>query len=171
MMDKRLNAFKILSTPMQLRSILSIFVCMKYNLLKLGIACLLSVLLSINNIAAQTTEQRKEAPKEEREIITMVEQMPDFPGGPEKLYEFIQKNLQYPKLAFENNIEGKVILQFVINQDGKIDSITQVGKKAGWGMDEEAFRLVKSMPNWMPGKQNGKPVNVLFTLPILFKLD
>ncbi|GAB1447085.1 energy transducer TonB [Bacteroidota bacterium] len=105
------------------------------------------------------------------EIMTFAEQMPEFSGGAEELYKYLSKNIQYPPLARENSIEGKVILSFVVGADGKISQIEQVGKKLGWGLDEEAIRVVKSMPPWTPGKQNGKPVYVKFTLPIHFQLN
>ena len=105
------------------------------------------------------------------EIMTFAEQMPEFAGGTEEMYKYLGKNIQYPPLARENSIEGKVILSFVVGADGKISQIEQVGKKLGWGLDEEAIRVVKSMPAWTPGKQNGKPVYVKFTLPIRFQLN
>jgi protein TonB len=105
------------------------------------------------------------------EIMTFAEQMPEFPGGAEEMYKYLSKNIQYPPLARENSIEGKVILTFVVGSDGKISQLEQVGKKLNWGLDEEAMRVVKSMPPWTPGKQNGKPVYVKFTLPIRFQLN
>ncbi|MEI6881173.1 MAG: energy transducer TonB [Bacteroidota bacterium] len=105
------------------------------------------------------------------EILTFAEQMPEFPGGEEAMREYLGKNINYPPLARESGIEGKVILTFVVGTDGKITQIEQVGKKLGWGCDEEAARVVKSMPGWKPGKQNGKEVTVKYTLPISFRLN
>lgn len=105
------------------------------------------------------------------EIMTFAEQMPEFAGGVEEMYKFLSKNIQYPQMARENGIQGKVILSFVVGADGKISQIEQVGKKLGWGLDEEAIRVVKTMPPWTPGKQNGKPVYVKFNLPIKFQLN
>jgi len=105
------------------------------------------------------------------EIMTFAEQMPEFKGGADEMYRYLSKNINYPPLARENGIEGKVILTFVVGTDGKISQIEQVGKKLGWGLDEEATRVVKGMPAWMPGKQNGKAVYVKFTLPIRFQLN
>jgi protein TonB len=104
------------------------------------------------------------------EIVTFAEQMPEFEGGQEDLMKYLSKNIVYPPVAKENGIEGRVILQFVVGTDGKISQIDVV-KKLGWGMEEEAVRVVKSMPPWRPGKQNGKPVTVRFTLPVVFKLN
>lgn len=103
------------------------------------------------------------------EIMTFAEQMPEFNGD---LYKYLSDNIKYPTVARENGIEGQVVLQFVVGKDGKIDesSIVPV-KKVGWGLEEEAIRVVKSMPSWKPGKQNGNPVYVKCTLPIRFKLD
>ena len=97
--------------------------------------------------------------------------MPEFAGGTEEMYKYLGKNIMYPPNARENSVEGKVVLTFVVGADGKISQIEQVGKKLGWGCDEEAIRVVKSMPAWTPGKQNGKAVTVKFTLPIRFQLN
>jgi protein TonB len=105
------------------------------------------------------------------EILTFAEQMPEFAGGTEEMYKYLSKNIMYPPNARENSVEGKVVLTFVVGSDGKISQIEQVGKKLGWGCDEEAIRVVKSMPAWTPGKQNGKAVTVKFTLPIRFQLN
>jgi protein TonB len=106
---------------------------------------------------------------EENVILTFAEQMPEFPGGAEELMHFLHKNTNYPPNARENGVDGRVILQFVVGTDGKISNI-EVVKGRGWGLDEEAVRVVKMMPPWKPGKQNGKPVTVKFTLPFQFKL-
>ena len=99
----------------------------------------------------------------------IVEQMPDFPGGTEDLMKFLRNNIQYPQMARETNIQGKVIIQFVVNKDGKISNV-KVLRGIGGGCDEEAIRVVKSMPTWKPGKQNGVTVPVYFQLPISFTL-
>jgi len=100
------------------------------------------------------------------EVLVYVEQMPEFGGD---LGSYLSKNIRYPDQARENNIEGRVTLKFVVNEDGSI-SAAQVIRKLGGGCDEEALRVVNSMPKWKPGKQNGHPVKVYFTLPIVFKL-
>lgn len=123
-----------------------------------------------NGVDASLTEGG-EGDGEAPEILTFAEQMPEFTGGTEELYKYLSKNIQYPPLARENSIEGKVILTFVVGADGKISQIEQVGKKLGWQCDEEAIRVVKGMPAWTPGKQNGKAVVVKFTLPIRFQLN
>jgi protein TonB len=103
------------------------------------------------------------------EPLTMVEEMPQFPGGAEALYPYIGKNLKYPEQAVEEGIEGIVYLSFVVETDGKITGVT-VLRGIGGGCNEEALRVVRSMPNWTPGKQGGKPVRVKYNLPIRFKL-
>ncbi len=105
------------------------------------------------------------------EILTFAEQMPEFPGGDEARIDFLVKNMSYPPLARESGIEGKVMIQFVVGTDGKVTQIEQVGKKLGWGCDEEALRVVKLMPSWKPGKQNGKEVTVRYTMRIAFTLN
>lgn len=102
----------------------------------------------------------------DEDILTFAEQMPEFNGD---LNEYLSKNISYPKIAAENNIEGKVIAQFIVEQDGSISNAS-VLRKMGWGMDEEAIRVIRAMPNWKPGKQNGKPVRIRYTLPVNFKL-
>ena len=107
--------------------------------------------------------------EEEQAPLLIVEQMPEFPGGVEKMMEFIQKNLVYPPLAKENGIEGRVVLSFVVNSDGSIVDIKPL-KKIGWGCEEAAIDVVKRMPGWKAGKQNGKAVRFQFNLPFLFQL-
>lgn len=123
-----------------------------------------------NGVDASLTEGG-EGDGDAPEILTFAEQMPEFSGGAEEMYKYLSKNIAFPPLARENGVEGKVVLTFVVGSDGKISQIEQVGKKLGWGCDEEAVRVVKGMPSWTPGKQNGKPVTVKFTLPIRFQLN
>lgn len=103
-------------------------------------------------------------------ILTICDIMPTFPGGESELMFFLRDNIKYPQLAREGNVQGCVYVQFVINADGVISNVT-VLKGIGGGCDEEAIRVVKLMPPWIPGKQNGKPVNILFTLPIRYILQ
>lgn len=107
---------------------------------------------------------------EEPEIFTIVEQMPEFPGGTEALYKFIGNNMKYPAIARENSIEGLCVVQFVVNEDGSITDV-KVLKDIGGGCGDEAARIVKKMPKWKPGKQRGKAVRVQYNLPIRFKLE
>ena len=100
----------------------------------------------------------------------VVEEMPQFPGGASALLEFLSKNIRYPKEAFEANKQGRVLATFVVEKDGSI-SETKVVKSVESSLDEEAIRVLNSMPNWTPGKQGGKAVRVKYTVPINFRLD
>ena len=103
------------------------------------------------------------------EIFTFVEEYPEFLGGEKALYEYIKNNVNYSELAIKTNIEGTVYVEFVVEKDGSISDV-KVLRGIGGGCDEEAVRVVKSMPKWKPGKQRGQPVRVYYTLPIDFKL-
>lgn len=100
----------------------------------------------------------------------VVEQMPQFPGGQGAMMKFINKNIKYPTIAAENGIEGRVILRFVVMPSGEIGNV-EVLRSLDQSCDREAIRVVKAMPKWIPGKQNGNAVSVYFTLPIAFKLS
>ena len=107
---------------------------------------------------------------EEAEIFTVVEEMPEFPGGMAKLADYLAKNIKYPQLARESGIQGRVFINFVVENDGSVTNV-KVMRSLGGGCDEEAVRVVKSMPKWKPGKQRGKPVRVSYNLPVNFKLQ
>ena len=107
---------------------------------------------------------------EQPQIFRIVEEMPEFPGGTEALYKFIYKNISYPVMAKENNIEGTVYVQFVVNEDGSVAQV-EVLRGPGGGLDEEAVKVIKMLPKWKPGKQRGKPVKVYFNVPVKFKLQ
>ncbi|MDP5120703.1 MAG: TonB family protein [Spirosomaceae bacterium] len=104
------------------------------------------------------------------EVFTTVEQNPEFPGGATEMYKYIGERIKYPKLAQQMKVEGKVFLRFVVQKNGEIGDI-KILKGIGYGCDEEAVRVISQMPKWTPGKQNGKPVNVYFTMPIKFALE
>jgi periplasmic protein TonB len=110
-----------------------------------------------------------EKPKEP-EIFTFVEQMPEFPGGVQEMYKYLAKNIRYPAIARENNITGRVIVRFVVAEDGRVSNV-EVVKGIGGGCDEEARRVIAGMPSWKAGKQNGRPVKVYYTMPVIFKLE
>jgi protein TonB len=108
---------------------------------------------------------------EEEEIFTVVEQMPEFPGGVQEMYKYLGKNIKYPEVAKEAGIQGKVYVSFVVGKDGSIDDVKVLrGIPGGKMCDEEAVRVVKNMPNWNPGKQRGKAVKVSYMLPVQFTL-
>jgi len=99
--------------------------------------------------------------------LTIVDQMPEFVGN---MGDYLSKHLRYPDAAREQGIEGRVVIEFVVSEDGTVTS-ARVARSIGGGCDEEALRIINSMPKWKPGKQNGIPVKVLFTLPIKFVLN
>jgi len=103
------------------------------------------------------------------EIFTVVEEMPCFPGGDEARIRFLQLNIHYPGTARNNGIQGKVFVTFVVEKDGSLSNF-RVLRGIGGGCDEEAVRVIKMMPKWIPGRQRGKPVRVQFNVPIRFTL-
>ncbi|MBB1550739.1 MAG: energy transducer TonB [Prevotella sp.] len=102
-------------------------------------------------------------------VFHVVEQMPQFPGGPAAMMKFIADSLRYPSVACENRIEGRVVVQFVVDCEGNIVNPLVV-RSVDPLLDREAIRLVKLMPKWIPGKQNGKPVSLIYCVPVIFKL-
>ncbi len=108
--------------------------------------------------------------EEENVVFQVVERMPGFPGGDAALFKFLNDNVKYPVIAQENGIQGRVICQFVVNRDGSIVDV-EVVRSVDPSLDKEAIRVIKSMPNWMPGQQRGKPVRVKYTLPVNFRLQ
>lgn len=111
-----------------------------------------------------------ELPEEDNTAFITVEVQPSFMGGNSEMYKFLSKNLKYPSAAQRANIQGKVFLSFIVEKDGSITDIETM-KGIGFGCDEEAMRVVKLMPKWIAGKQNGRNVRVKFTIPVFFKLD
>ena len=106
----------------------------------------------------------------EQEIFKIVEEMPSYPGGEQKLMEYVAKNIKYPQIARETGIQGRVYVNFVVEPDGSVSNVS-VLRGIGGGCDEEAMRVVKNMPKWKPGKQRGKAVRVQYMLPVNFKLQ
>ena len=115
-------------------------------------------------------EPVQEVVVDDNQIFTVVEQQPEFTGGYEAMAAFIKKNLKYPASARRMGVEGKVYVQFVVNKDGNITDVKTL-RGISDDCDKEAERIVKAMPPWKAGKQNGKPVRVSFVLPIVFKLN
>jgi len=129
------------------------------------------------NVAVSVTEEVATTAKEEvieveeaKPVFTIVEEMPSFPGGEAERNKFLADNIVYPQQATENGIQGTVYVSFVVDSKGKVTDV-KVLRGIGGGCDEEALRVVKMMPQWHPGKQNGKLVRVLFNMPIYFKLQ
>jgi TonB family protein len=109
-------------------------------------------------------------PKTGKSVYTVVEKMPSFPGGDEARIKFLIENIKYPEAAMKNNVQGKVYVTFIIRADGSVTDV-KVLRGVGGGCDEEAMRVIKLMPKWNPGMEKGKPVDVVFNLPINFTLD
>jgi len=107
---------------------------------------------------------------DEQEIFQVVEEMPEFPGGMPECMKFLGKNIKYPQISQENGVQGRVIVQFVVNKDGSIvDPVVVRGVDPY--LDKEALRVIAMMPKWKPGKQRGKPVRVKYTVPVMFRLQ
>ena len=108
--------------------------------------------------------------EEETKVFDVVEQMPSFPGGPSALMQYLSSNIKYPVVAEENGVQGRVVCTFVVEKDGSITDV-RVVKSVDPSLDKEAMRVVKSMPKWIPGKQNGSAVRVKYTVPVTFRLQ
>ena len=103
------------------------------------------------------------------EVFDVAEQMPEYPGGMQALYEFLKENIKYPEDAKKQKVEGRVIATFVVETDGSISNV-EVVKHAFPSLDAEAVSVIQAMPKWTPGKQSGKVVRVKYTVPVNFNL-
>jgi protein TonB len=112
----------------------------------------------------------EEETRDEGEIFMIVEEMPEFPGGTEALQRYLAQSVRYPVIAQENGIQGRVYIQFVINQNGEVTNAT-ILRGVDPSLDREALRVVEAMPKWKPGKQRNRPVRVSYTVPINFVLQ
>ncbi len=116
-------------------------------------------------------EKPVEKPKEvKEEVFRSVEQMPQFPGGEAALMKYLQSHINYPPMAAENNVQGRVVVQFVVDKTGKVGEV-KVVRSVDKDLDKEAVRVCKSLPKFTPGRQNGQAVSVWYTLPVTFKLQ
>ena len=120
----------------------------------------------------ETEPVKAEAPKPEVEnkVFDVVEQMPSFPGGQGALMSYLANNIKYPVVAQENGVQGRVVVSFVVERDGSITDV-QVVRSVDPSLDREAQRVVRSMPKWIPGKQNGQAVRVKYNVPVSFRLQ
>jgi len=132
------------------------------------IELMLTVILVFFFTAVSAQEKKESKPNAEG-VYFEVEVMTEFPGGFTALQEFLMKNIQYPEQAKKEGITGKVFVQFIIDETGKVTDPT-VLKSANPLLDAEAIRVVSAMPDWTPGKQKGEAVKVAFTVPIMFAL-
>ena len=112
----------------------------------------------------------EEEEESSQQIFTVVETMPEFPGGQGALLQYLSKSIKYPVIAQENGIQGRVSCSFVVNKDGSIVD-AEVIRGVDPSLDKEALRVINTMPKWKPGMQRGKPVRVKFTVPVMFRLQ
>ena len=163
----------------------------------LSLILLLALFMPVlNNVYAQTNANKKVLfylktdvkPKEETKAVaakvqpassgqsddetvyTTVEQMPEFPGGQQAMTRYLTEDLRYPVIAQENGIQGTAICEYIVNKDGSTSDVKIVRSAGDPSLDKEAIRLIKAMPKWNPGKQNGKTVRVQCTTMVKFKL-
>ena len=115
-------------------------------------------------------EEKKPEPVDDNKVFDVVEQKPQFPGGEAALLKYVAEHIRYPAMAQENNIQGRVVVQFVVTKTGAVGEVKVVRGKDP-DLDKEAVRVVKSLPKFVPGKMTGHAVNVWYTLPIQFKLQ
>ena len=127
---------------------------------------------AVRNDIAVAAPPPPPAPKPEvaSKVFDVVEEMPSFPGGQGALMSYLASNIKYPVVAQENGVQGRVIVSFVVERDGSISDV-KVARSVDPSLDREAQRVVKSMPRWKPGKQNGSAVRVKYTVPVVFRLQ
>ena len=127
-----------------------------------------TVLKAVEDIA--TPEPPKQQEAEQNKVFDVVEQQPQYPGGMGALNQWLASNIKYPVMAAENGIEGRVVVQFVVERDGSVSGV-HVVRGVDPSLDKEATRVVSQMPKWIPGKQNGSAVRVKYTVPVTFRLQ
>ena len=129
---------------------------------------------NLNNFKEQINEvvieEKEPAADKPAEVFISVEQMPQFPGGDAALLKYLSSHINYPPMAVESNIQGRVVVQFVVDKTGKVGDVMVV-RSVDKELDREAVRVCKSLPKFVPGRQNGQPVSVWYTLPVTFKLQ
>ena len=125
----------------------------------------LMAMFGLTTVSAQKTV----VAEKNQQVFDVVEQMPEYPGGIQALFEYLQQNVKYPEDAVKQKIEGRVIATFVVETDGSINNV-EVVKPAFPSLDAEAVRVLSAMPKWTPGMQSGKVVRVKYTVPINFNM-
>ena len=125
----------------------------------------LMAVFCLSTVSAQKTVVSKKNQK----VFDVVEQMPEFPGGMEALFKYMAENMKYPEDAKKQQVEGRVLVQFIVETDGSVSN-TEVLMRVFPSLDAEAVRVISGMPKWIPGKQNGKVVRVKYTIPVSFRL-
>lgn len=142
----------------------------KHCLILVFILCAAPLFAQVSGLSIDKSAYRENY-QDNGQVFTMVEQMPEFPGGQDALFQYIKQNLHYPPTLKEEGIQGRAICAFVVNTDGSI-CCAEIAKSTGNALlDREAVLLIKGMPAWTPGTQNGKLVRVKYTIPIVFKIQ
>jgi len=131
----------------------------KLILMLLMAGCCLMTANAQKTVVSQTNQK----------VFDTVEQMPEYPGGMQAMIEFLQTNMKYPEDAAKQKVEGRVMVQFVVETDGSVSDV-HVAKQVFPSLDAEAIRVVQAMPKWTPGKEKGKVVRVKYNLPIVFRM-
>lgn len=131
----------------------------KLILMLLMAVCCLMTANAQKTVVSQTNQK----------VFDTVDQMPEYPGGMQAMIEFLQANMKYPEDAAKQKVEGRVMVQFVVETDGRISDV-HVAKQVFPSLDAEAIRVVQAMPKWTPGKEKGKVVRVKYNLPIVFRM-
>lgn len=129
-----------------------------------------STLYGAIKVVGNNPSVRSKAHRKGDTVYLSVEQMPRFPGGEAAMMKYVQAHINYPSMAAKNRIEGDVIVQFVVKKDGSVGEV-KVVRSLDKDLDAEAIRVVKKMPKFTPGRQNGEAVNVWYTLPVIFRLN
>jgi len=123
------------------------------------------------SLGAATADNTVKVEKDKEGVYTRAEVMPAYPGNDAALSDYINSNLVYPEQAIDNNVEGTVNVQFVVDDKGNISDVKTIGNKIGYGLEEEAVTVVNKLPKWTPGKVKGKNVKTRLTIPITYKLE
>lgn len=131
----------------------------KLILMLLMAGCCLMTANAQKTVVSQTNQK----------VFDTVEQMPEYPGGMQAMIEFLQTNMKYPEDAAKQKVEGRVMVQFVVETDGSVSDV-HVAKQVFPSLDAEAVRVVQAMPKWTPGKEKGRVVRVKYLLPIVFRM-
>lgn len=130
---------------------------------------LILMLLMAGGCLMTANAQKTVVSQTNQKVFDTVEQMPDYPGGMQAMIEFLQTNMKYPEDAAKQKVEGRVMVQFVVETDGSVSDV-HVAKQVFPSLDAEAVRVVQAMPKWTPGKEKGKVVRVKYNLPIVFRM-
>ena len=117
-----------------------------------------------------TTVFAQDANEDTSKVYEVVDEMPSFTGGQNALMQFLANNVKYPTVAFENGVQGRVLVGFIVERDGSLSNV-KVERSVDPSLDKEAVRVVKAMPKWQPGKQKGSAIRVKFTVPIVFRMQ